>query len=237
MVEDEELIGLNKPPGLLVLPDRYNELLPNLYRLLADELGSAFIVHRIDRDTSGVVVFAKTLESHAALNAQFQTRRVAKIYLGLVQGQPSPNEGVIELALTEDEARRGRMRVARRGGKPSQTRYRVLESLGEFSVLELKPLTGRTHQIRVHLAGIGHPIVGDPLYGDGQPFFLSSVKRSYRSSEEEKPLLRRTGLHARRLQFTHPKTGAAIDLEAELPKDLRSTIRALRKYAGGGSAV
>ena len=237
LLEDDDVIALEKPAGLLVLPDRFDQHKPNLYRLLAEELGSIFVVHRIDRETSGIILFAKTAESHAALNTQFETRTVEKVYQGLVRGIPEPREGTIDLALAESEREPAKMRVVKRGGKPSQTRYQVVEVFDGYALVELRPQTGRTHQLRVHLAAVGHPIVGDPLYGDGQPFYLSSVKRSYRSTDEEKPLLRRTALHAWRLAFLHPGTGIQVRLEADLPKDLRSTVRALRKYAGGSSAL
>ncbi|OGU26200.1 MAG: hypothetical protein A2X66_09570 [Ignavibacteria bacterium GWA2_54_16] len=227
--DDEDFIVLNKPANLLVIPDRYRHDLPNLQAILTAELGKIFVVHRLDRETSGVVLFARTADAHASLNAQFEGRLVEKVYAGIVIGEPQGEQGRIDSPLAESSIP-GVMRVDRKGGKESVTEYRVLERFHGYSFLEMRPRTGRTHQIRVHLKSIGTPLMGDKIYGDGKPFLLSSVKSSYRSSGEEKPLLDRTALHAFALSFDHPRTGERSNHSAGLPKDMNSVLRYLRKF-------
>ena len=223
--EDEHIFVLDKPSGLLVLPDRYDRTLPNLYEGLRAELGEIFVVHRIDRETSGVLVFAKTATAHATLSEQFQARAVEKTYVAIVQGVGTRIEGVIQSDIPVRDDRGIALREA-------ESRYRVLEAFRHHCVLEVKPVTGRTHQIRIHLQSIGLPIVGDRLHGDGRPFYLSQIKPSYKpGSESEKPLLDRAALHAAELRLAHPKTHEPIVFEADLPKDMRSVVRALRKYS------
>lgn len=228
LFEDESLIVLNKPAQLLVIPDRYNKSLASLSEILKTDLGSIFVVHRLDKETSGVLVFAKTAEAHAALNRQFEGREVEKIYHALVRGKVEEKKGLIELPLREDDE--GVVRVDKKNGKESMTEYEVIEELDGYSMVELRPRTGRTHQIRAHLKAIGLPVLADPLYGDGKPFFLSHIKARYKSDGEEKPLLSRTALHASTISLLHPLTGQAVRWSAEMPKDMRSVVRVLRKY-------
>jgi len=225
---DASLLVLNKIPGLLVLPDRFDRSLPDLYTMLKEHFGKIFIVHRIDRDTSGVVVFAKTPEAHKALNAQFEKRQVEKVYEAFAVGTPKKKQGTISLPLSGD--RRGFVSVDRKRGKSAVTEYRVLEEFNGYAFVEARPRTGRQHQVRVHLSAIGLPVLCDPLYGDGRPFYLSSLKPSYRAKGEEKPLLNRTALHAASLSFTHPDTGEHVIFSAPLPKDMHAVLRYLRKF-------
>jgi 23S rRNA pseudouridine1911/1915/1917 synthase len=228
--EDDHLLVIDKPAGLLVLPDRYRANLPNLYTILNEELGKAFIVHRIDKETSGLMVVAKTEEAHSVLSRQFESREVHKQYLALTVGSSTQEEGVIDLPLAESDRQAGVMRVDRKSGKASQTAFGVVERFVGYALVRAEPRTGRTHQIRVHLSEAGMPIVSDPLYGDGKPFFLSQVKRGYKPVGEEKPLLNRTALHAAELVFTHPSTGERVHFVAEMPKDMRSVLQYLRKF-------
>ena len=225
--EDEALIVLNKPAHLLVLPDRYDQTLHNLQTLLSDELGTIFTVHRIDKETSGLVLFAKTAAGHANLSQQFENRTVSKVYKAIVHGDPPEQHGEINLPLSE---RNRRMRVDEKNGKESATDFTVLERFHGYAFVEARPRTGRMHQIRVHLKEIGLPIVGDPLYGDGKPFFLSGVKSNYKVEGEEKPLLTRTALHASSLHMLHPGSGQEMRFEADLPKDMRTVLKYLRKF-------
>ncbi|MGB2869287.1 MAG: RluA family pseudouridine synthase [Bacteroidota bacterium] len=225
--EDDTLIVLCKPAHLLVLPDRYDQTLPNLQTLLRGELGTIFTVHRIDKETSGLVLFAKTVEAHASLNQQFENRSVSKLYKAIVQGEPSEEHGEIDLPLSE---RNHRMRVDEKNGKESLTEFSVLERFHGYALIEARPRTGRMHQIRVHLKEIGLPILADPLYGDGEPFFLSAVKPNYKVEEEERPLLSRTALHASSLRILHPISGQKMSFEAEIPKDMRTVLKYLRKF-------
>jgi 23S rRNA pseudouridine1911/1915/1917 synthase len=228
--DDDHCLVLNKPSGILVIPDRFRLELPNLFSILQEELGKIFVVHRIDKETSGIVVFAKTPEAHAALNAQFENREVEKAYFGIVLGVPSSQEGQIDMPLAEIPKKPGVMRVDLKSGKEAVTRYRVVERFQGYSFLELSPKTGRLHQIRVHLQAMGTPLVGDKLYGDGRGFYLSDIKHGYKSDGDEKPLLGRTALHAGKLTLTHPQTGERESYSAELPKDIVSVLRYLRKF-------
>jgi len=233
LYEDNELVIVNKPAGLLVIPDRFNSALPSLNKILGDKLGQqVWVVHRLDRDTSGVICFAKSEESHKYLSKLFMERDVAKYYQGLVNGRVVPEEDRIEKAIVEHPHVKGKMVVAKRG-KASITDYKVLEQWALYSLVEFRIHTGRTHQIRVHMQSIGHPIVCDELYGDGKPFFLSTIKRKYRLSENEeaeRPLLHRLALHAWKLEFKK-EDGTEIKAEAPLPKDMAACVKQLNKWA------
>ncbi len=226
--EDDDLLVLNKPSGLLVLPDRFDRSLPDVYTMLKMHFVKILVVHRIDKDTSGLIVFAKTPEAHKALNAQFEKQQVEKVYEAIAVGTPKKKQGTISLPLLGD--RRGLVRVDRKSGKSAVTDYRVTEKFNGYAFVEARPRTGRQHQIRVHLSAIGLPVLCDPLYGDGRPFYLSSVKPFYRAKGEEKPLLSRTALHAASLSFTHPETGERVIFLAPLPKDMRAVLKYLRKF-------
>ncbi|WEK36212.1 MAG: RNA pseudouridine synthase [Candidatus Pseudobacter hemicellulosilyticus] len=230
LAENEHFIAINKPAGLLSIPDREGKDV-SLKVLLLEKYGSIFTVHRLDRDTSGIIVFAKDEETHKFLSAAFEDRTVAKYYLGIVNGILPEKQKTIEQPIMEHPGKRGVM-VINRNGKPSITDYEVVEELGKFSLLQFRIHTGRTHQIRVHMQWMGHPIVCDELYGDGQPVRISSFKRDYKLSkheEEERPILGRLGLHAARLEFTDA-AGNKYKLEAEPPKDMRALLQQLRKH-------
>jgi 23S rRNA pseudouridine1911/1915/1917 synthase len=230
--EDEEIVVLNKHSGLLVLPDRYDPSIPNLYGLMKKKYGQIYVVHRIDKETSGLIIFAKTQESHRSLNAQFEGRTTQKEYQAICAGESQTDQGRIDLSLSEDRGKKGRMRIDYADGKEAVTTYRVLERFAGFSLIEVKPETGRTHQIRIHLSAINLPILGDSVYGGGKGFFLSQIKPGYRLKGEEKPLLSRTALHAARLSISHPGSGQVVSFEAELPKDMRVVLNYLRKFKG-----
>jgi len=232
LFEDDTILVLDKPSGLLVLPDRYDPSIPNLKSLLEEDRGQIYVVHRIDRETSGVIIFAKTEESHRSLNSQFESRATEKEYLAICRGDAQNPEGDVDLPLSEDRAKRGKMRVDRTDGKKAITKYSVVEQFNRFTLIEAEPRTGRTHQIRVHLSAVDLPILGDSLYGGGKGFFLSEIKPVYRKKAEEKPLLDRTALHAFRISINHPTTNQRISFEADLPKDMRIVLNYLRKFRG-----
>ncbi|MGQ9666781.1 MAG: RluA family pseudouridine synthase [Anaerolineae bacterium] len=232
LYEDEALLVINKPAGMVVHPAAghtsgtlVNALLARFPEWAAldwweseedeEEAGEEFprpgIVHRLDKDTSGLLVVAKTAEARRALQAQFQARQVGKTYLALVHGMPSAPAGLIDAPLGRDPRQRKRMAVVS-DGRPAVTAYRVLEPLGEYALLEVMPKTGRTHQIRVHLAFIGHPVVGDEVYG----------RRRGRLS------CPRQFLHAAQLAFRHPITGQLLEFSAPLPPDLLAVLEQLR---------
>lgn len=231
--EDEDLVVVNKPPFLLTIPDRFSPDKPNLYHQLGERYGKIFTVHRLDRETSGILVFAKNEEAHRELSRQFQEHSVEKIYFALVEGVMHQEEGIIDKAIAEHPTEPGKMIVAQRG-KRSITHFKVREYFKNFTLLEADIKTGRMHQIRVHFQSLGYPLAVDALYGRKTEFHLSDVKLSkYRMGkfqEEERPLMARTSLHAGRLAFTHPRTGERVIFEAELPKDFGAMVNQLRKW-------
>lgn len=232
--EDDDMVIVNKPGGLLVIPDRFNHELPSLNKILEAKLGQkVWTVHRLDRETSGLICYAKNEQSHRYLSLLFQERGVNKFYAGLVHGIVTPPEGRIESPIAEHPARNGKMMVSNKG-KLAVTDYKVVEQWPLYALLQFQIHTGRTHQIRVHMQSIGHPIVCDELYGDGKPFFLSGIKRKYRLSdkdEQEKPLLSRLALHAYKLEFDK-EDGKHIVAEAPLPKDISACVKQLTKWSG-----
>lgn len=227
--EDENIIAVNKPSGLLTIPDR-EQTEKSLKEMLIERYGSIFTVHRLDKDTSGLVLFAKNETTHKYLSKLFEERKIQKFYCGIVIGKPSQNTGSIEAPIAEHPVHKGTMYVHRKG-KPSHTGYEVLEGNKHFSLLQFQLYTGRTHQIRVHAKEMGHPLACDPLYGDGKPVLLSAVKKKYKLSkaeEAERPIIGRLALHAQQLIF-EDESGKTIKLEAPAPKEFRALMQQLRK--------
>ena len=228
--EDEHFVAINKPAGMLSIPDREGKD-QSLKSILREKYGTIFTVHRLDRDTSGVIVFAKDEVTHQYLSKIFEERSVEKIYQGIVQGALAEPKGSIELPIMEHPTKPGVMVVNKRG-KASLTDYEVLEELGLYSLVQFRLHTGRTHQIRVHMQALGHPIACDDTYGDGRPVFISSFKRNYKLSkdeEHERPILNRLALHSHLLHF-QDQQGEFHTLEAPLPKDMRALLQQLRKW-------
>jgi 23S rRNA pseudouridine1911/1915/1917 synthase len=231
ILENDDFIAINKPSGLLSIPDRQGKE-NSLKKLLEEKYGKIFTVHRLDRDTSGVIIFAKNENAHRHLSIQFESHAAVKIYHGLVIGSPAEKTSTIELPIMEHPVKKGLM-VINRKGKISITDYEVVEVLGKYSWMKFRIHTGRTHQIRVHMKDLGHPIVCDELYGDGAPILVSSLKTRYKLSlneEAERPILGRLALHSSSLSFTDQSRNT-ITLEAPLPKDLTATLKQLRKYS------
>ncbi len=227
--ENEHFVAVNKPAGMLSIPDRTQSEV-SLKDILIEKYGSIFTVHRLDKETSGIILFAKDEATHKYLSKAFEEKTVEKYYLGLVHGTPSQNSGSIDGPIMEHPIQKGLMTVNRKG-KPSLTEYEVQESFGKYSLVKFRIHTGRTHQIRVHAKNIGHPIACDPLYGDGTPIRLSSIKKKYNLSkkeEEERPIVNRVALHSYELKFTDA-AGNNFDLTAELPKDIRALIQQMKK--------
>lgn len=231
LFEDEDYVIINKPAGLLTLPDRFNPSLPNLYSILKSKYEKIWTIHRLDADTSGVIVFAKNQKAHRNLSIKFEKREVKKIYLAIVNGALESQNGSINLPLAERKDQKGTMKVYRYKGKKAITNYKVLEKFRNFSLVEIELMTGRMHQIRVHFQAIGHPLVVDPIYGGREAFFLSEIKSRYihKEEQEERPLIDRLTLHAKSIEFEHYRTGEILIVEAPLPKDFRALLNQLRK--------
>jgi len=231
--EDDDIIVLNKPAHYLTIPDRFVAERANLTTFLKDRLEDVFVVHRLDKETSGVILFAKNAAAHRNLSMQFEARTVDKIYLALVEGSVHKEEGEINQPIANNMRDKGRMIIASRG-KPSLTLYQVIERFKNYTLVEANIKTGRTHQVRVHFEVIGYPLAVDSLYGRKDAFLLSEVKmKKYRRGKdviEEKPLMSRTTLHAAKVTFNHPSTNESITFEAELPKDFRAVLNQLRKW-------
>lgn len=227
--ENEDLVALNKPSGILSIPDREGKEM-SLKNLLQQKYGQIFTVHRLDKDTSGLIAFAKNEVTHRHLSLQFEERQTEKIYTGLVIGSPANKTGTINKPIAENTVTRGVMIIHQRG-KESITDYNVLEDFGIYSYVQFRIHTGRTHQIRVHMKALGHPIVCDELYGDGKPVLLSAIKSKFKLSkkeEEERPILSRLALHALKLRFT-AVDGNPVELEAPVQKDIKATLQQLAK--------
>ncbi len=230
LYEDHQLIAINKPSGMLTLPDRHDEELLSLRGILEKHFGKIFIIHRLDKDTSGVIVFAKNDVAHKYMSKLFEGREIEKLYLGIVSGKPTEQSGTIDQPIAESTTRAGAMVINKRG-KASVTDYTVVQNFRAYSILQFHIHTGRTHQIRIHCKFMGHPIVCDSLYSDNKPILLSAIKKKFKLGkdvEEEKPLLARLALHAYRLSFT-TADGKALVLEAQLPKDMAATVKQLEK--------
>ena len=222
--EDAALLVVNKPAGLVVHPAHghasgtlVNAVLAHCPQV-ADVGGPdrAGIVHRLDKDTSGLILIAKDEATHAALQRQFKHRQVTKTYLALVEGPVQPREGIVEAPVGRDKRQRKKMAVVR-SGRQARTMYRAVEYFDDHTLLEVRPHTGRTHQVRVHLAWLGYPIVGDAVYGHRRQRLLRG----------------RHFLHAARLRFTHPATGEEVEFEAPLPPKLAAILKRLRRGRGG----
>nr|WP_232831718.1 RluA family pseudouridine synthase [Taibaiella helva] len=229
--EDDNIVALSKPSGLLSIPDRYNQSIPCLYHEAALKYEQLFVVHRLDKDTSGLIVFAKTEESHRYMSQLFEGRNVEKYYLAIVNGRPIKTSGSIVAPIAEHPNHKGRMSIQKKG-RFAHTDYELVETWNGYSLLKLRIHTGRTHQIRVHMQHLGTPVVGDPFYGNGAPLLLSSVKKKFRlaeNAEEERPLISRLALHASELIFTDMK-GKKQDIIAPLPKDMSVSIKQLTKW-------
>ena len=224
--EDQDIAVVEKPAGLVVHPGAGNRRSTLVNALLArfSDLSNAGgrerpgIVHRLDKWTSGLIIVAKNNQSHHSLSKSFEKREVRKTYLALVHGSPRAVAGEIDLNIGRDRRARTRMSVRREGGRGALSEYRILEKLKEFALLEVRIRTGRTHQIRVHLTAIGHPVVGDNVYGE-------KANRVFTRKHGD---LGRYFLHASAIQFPHPATGTTMEFSSALPAELARFLEAIR---------
>ncbi len=208
--EDQYLIVVNKPAGLSVLPDGWEKDSQYLVKMLEEQYGKIFIVHRLDKITSGVMVFARDAETHRALNIQFESHEAHKTYHAIVEGNPKWDEKIAKHPLRSDVGKKHRTAVDDRNGKPSETRFRIIKRNPESALVEAKPMTGRTHQIRVHAYALGHPLVEDTLYGARDMYGMS-----------------RPMLHAQSLSFIHPATNERLKFTAPHPDDFDEALKDL----------
>jgi RluA family pseudouridine synthase len=211
---DDHLLAVNKPAGLPTLPDGYNKSAPCLINLLKQQVDRVWVVHRLDKETSGVIVFARSAEVHRTLNIAFDSREVHKVYHAIVIGVPPWEEHLIDLPLRPDGDRRHRTVIDRERGKPAVTRLRVLERFAQHTLIEARPETGRTHQIRAHLAAIDLSLAGDVLYG----------------GKDAAALIARTALHSHSIELEHPATHDPLRVEAPYPADFTQTLLRLRGH-------
>ncbi len=234
--EDEWLVAIDKPSGMVVHPSRGHQRGTLVNALLArdatlsgvrSELRPG-IVHRLDRDTSGVILVARHDEAHVRIARAFEDREIDKRYLAIVHHAPDEDEFRIDWPIGPHPKNRLKMAIRAESGQAAITRFRVLERLGRFAFVEAKPVTGRTHQIRVHLKARGHPIVADPLYS-GRDRITTSELAGREPAPGEEPILERLCLHAARLAFDHPMTGERVEVEAPLPQALAGFLEVLRR--------
>jgi RluA family pseudouridine synthase len=230
--QDDHILVVQKPSGLLTIPDRHESSKPSVYGFLNQTFGKVFIVHRLDRETSGILVFAKNEEAHRHLSIQFEKHETQKIYLALLDGVLHQDSGEIDKPIAEHSAIAGKMVIAKRG-KESLTLFKVVERFKHFTLVEADIRTGRTHQIRVHFQSMGYPLAVDALYGRREAIFGQDIKPKFKVgkfTENAVPLMARTTLHAFRLSFKHPLSMEWLSFESDLPKDMRALLNQLRKW-------
>lgn len=223
LFEDEDFFLVSKPPFLSTLEDRHEPV--NLLALARDYHTQAQVCHRLDKDTSGVLAIAKHPEAYRHMSIQFEKRQVTKTYHAVVDGIHNFQRTLVDEPILKMDD--GVVRISRRDGKSAQTYFTSLQSYRLHTLVECQPVTGRMHQIRIHLTTLDAPITGDEVYG-GKPFFLSSVKRGFnlKKATEEQPIMKRMALHARALTFRNMKDEEQT-VEAPYPKDLQALVRQL----------
>ena len=250
LFEDAHLLALDKPAGLLASPDRFSPVRPSLMGLLhqAVAAGKPWVAqrgltylsntHRLDADTTGVFLLAKSKTVLVKLADLFGSRKPLQQYLALVHGSPAENQFQINAKLAAQPDAAGLVRVDPRQGKRAETRFAVVKRFTDQTLLRCELITNRPHQIRAHLLNAGLRVVGDALYG-GKPLWLSRLKRDYRlkPGREERPLVARTALHAEQLALPHPVTGEQLAITAPLPKDLRVAVKYLREFSAAHRAA
>jgi len=223
LFEDDDFVVVNKPPFLSTLEDRKDKV--NLLELARTHVETAQVAHRLDKDTSGVLAIAKNPEAYRHLSIQFERRQVSKIYHALADGIHNFNRLLVDIPILKQED--GMVKLSRREGKPAQTYFTSLKPYKLHTLVECQPITGRMHQIRVHLASLHASISGDELYG-GKPFFLSQIKRGFnlKKNTDEEPFMKRMALHAYSLTF-RDLADKEQSIQAPYPKDMHALIRQL----------
>jgi len=218
--QDDSVLVINKPAGLPVLPDGWEKDAPYLVKMLDEEFGKVFIVHRLDKVTSGITIFAKDAESHRALNIQFEKHQAEKVYHAIMEGNPMWEEKTTKFPLRTNVGKKHRTMVDDKNGKPSETRFKILKRYQESAWVEAMPMTGRTHQVRVHAYALGYPLLGDILYNASKTDLVS-----------------RPALHAYSLTITHPVTNERMTFTAEHPQDFAAALKRLTPSTASGQSV
>lgn len=213
---DSDILVINKPSGLLSIQDGYDHSLPHLSTYFERSIGKIWIIHRLDKDTSGVMLLGRNADSHRFFNEQFRIRAVSKVYHCLIIGQPEWNETMVDLPLRINADKLHRTRVDSETGKPASSRFKVLKRYPDYALVECEIFTGYTHQIRAHLFSQGLHIIGESLY----------CSKSQRPNSKNTFGLNRLGLHAYSLSFSHPKTDRALTFIADYPSDIQSLLTA-----------
>jgi RluA family pseudouridine synthase len=216
LYEDKDLLVINKPSGLLSIRDGYNPKLPNLSDLLITEYGRVLTVHRLDKETSGVIIFCRTAAAHISLNQQFQERKNTKTYHAMISNCPPWENALVCFPLRINGDRSHRTIIDYYSGKPAATKFRVICSYSHCTIIQAEPLSGYTHQIRIHLSSIGHPVLLDQLYGKKGDIGFLPPKNS------------RLALHAYSISFLHPSHNLRVNITAPYPKDFEGMIEALK---------
>ncbi len=231
--EDDVLLALDKSAGTLCVPDRYDITKPNLLHYLTDRYQEIFPVHRLDRGTSGVMLYAKNAETHKQLSVLFEERTIHKVYHTIVKGCPNQKEGEIDAPIGNDKTQKQKAIHAR--GQHALTHYKVLKEWNGYSLLECIISTGRQHQIRLHMRHIGCPLAYDKKYGEDEPIYASDIKRRRFNKKDEdrtpRALMDRLSLHAYELTFSHPSDGKTVTYQAPYHKDFRALCNQLDKWA------
>ncbi|MBI5823600.1 MAG: RluA family pseudouridine synthase [Chloroflexi bacterium] len=217
--KDEQILIINKPAGLSVLPEGWDKEAAYLVKTLEEQYGNpstgsgrVWVVHRIDKVTSGIIIFALTAEAHRSLNIQFEKHQVEKTYHAILNGLPKWDEKTTKFPLRVNVGHKHRTMVDDKNGVRSETRFKILKRYQTTALVEAMPMTGRTHQIRVHAYALGYPLLGDILY-----------------SAPETNIIPRPALHAYSLNFTHPTTNEAMSFQAEYPSDFKTAVKMLRE--------
>jgi len=205
---DEHILVINKPAGIPVLPDGWEQDAPYLVKMLEEEFGKLWVVHRLDKGTSGVMIVARDAETHRALNMQFETHEAQKTYHAILEGNPKWEEKIAKHPLRANVGKKHRTAVDDKHGKPSETRFKIIKRYQAAALVEAKPMTGRTHQIRVHAYALGHPLLGDILYG-----------------AQETHLITRPALHAQSLSLIHPVTRERMKFTTPHPADFEDALK------------
>lgn len=233
LFEDDAILVLNKPASWLTVPGRFaqDQILVKDVKTWADQrYESVYSVHRLDRGTSGVIVFAKDAESHRHLSLQFQHRGVGKTYHAFVHGFPKQAKGYIDFRIAESSSK-GNVYKIDSNGQKAHTDYHCLARYGQITLIAFQPKTGRSHQIRVHAKALGTPLLVDELYGPKDAFYLSSVKSNYKGKRDERPFIQRLTLHAHSITISHPMNSDSITVTAPWPKDFRALHKQLKNHS------